>query len=128
MNPPVVGGGTANIVSGFPGTSASAPFVAGVAAMMKAVNPNLSANDIKNIIGNYPSTPGTALIPSPSSVTGTFGFVIQPYDSVVAAAGGYHLKPEIDITSVADKGVAGLVPGDIGAELHKAASIFLAKN
>jgi subtilase family protein len=101
MQPPA-SGGTANIVSGFPGTSASAPFVAGVAAMMKAVNPSLSGNDIKNIIGNYPSTPGTALIPSPYSVTGTFGFVIQPYDAVVAAAGGYHLKPEIDIALPAD--------------------------
>jgi hypothetical protein len=103
MAPPALSGvPIANIVSGFAGTSASAPFVAGVAAMMKAVNPNLSSNDIKNIIGNYPPTPGTALIPSPYSATGTFGFVIQPYDAVVAAAGGYHLKPEMDITSPAN--------------------------
>jgi len=103
MQPPV-SGGTANIVSGFGGTSASAPFVAGVAAMMKAVNPSLNGNDIKNIIGN------TAEIPSPYSVTGTFGLVIQPYDAVVAAAGGYHLKPEIDIALPADG--ATIVPSE----------------
>jgi hypothetical protein len=34
----------------FGGTSASAPFVAGVAAMMKAINPNLNSDDVAKIL------------------------------------------------------------------------------
>ena len=34
----------------FGGTSASAPFVAGVAAMMKAINPNLSSDEVAQIL------------------------------------------------------------------------------
>lgn len=34
----------------FGGTSASAPFVAGVVAMMKAINPNLSSDDVARIL------------------------------------------------------------------------------
>jgi len=39
------------------GTSASTPFVAGVAAMMKAINPNLSSDDVSQILFAT-STPG----------------------------------------------------------------------
>lgn len=41
------------------GTSAAAPFVAGTAALMLSVNPNLNINDIRNILE------GTAYYPSP---------------------------------------------------------------
>lgn len=42
----------------FGGTSASAPFVAGVAAMMKAINPNLSSDDVADILNKTAHQPG----------------------------------------------------------------------
>ena len=79
------------------GTSAAAPYVSGVAAMCKAVNPNLDANAIKNMIGN------TALIDNDplGNPDPLVSRIIQPYDAVVACAGGYHLFPELSITSPA---------------------------
>ena len=92
------------------GTSASAPYVTGVAAMMKAINPTLSGNQIKDIIGNAPFTPGTSIFGLPYH--DPVSFVIQPYKAVVAAAGGYHLAPEIRIISPANG--AHIVTGEAG--------------
>lgn len=68
----------------FGGTSASAPFVAGIAAMMKHVNHSLSGNQILDILL--------------STARDGHGFAIKyvdAYDALVAAAGGYHIPPEI---------------------------------
>ncbi len=87
------------------GTSASTPYVAGVAAMIKALNPSLDGEQIKGIIGDWPYFPGTS---SWDSVFTNYpwspnvGFVIQPYPAVVEAAGGYHLKPDLKITAPKD--------------------------
>jgi subtilisin family serine protease len=85
------------------GTSASAPYVAGVAAMMKAINPGLDGPHIKNIIGNGPFVQGTSCInpdcPGFRTNDEKVSYVIQPYNAVVAAAGGYHLPPVIHITT-----------------------------
>ena len=83
------------------GTSASAPFVSGVAAMVKAINPSLQARDIKAILGNAPFNAGTALIDPVLYPDPKVSFVIQAYPAVVAAAGGYDLAPQILITSPA---------------------------
>ena len=115
MPPPAFGGAT-GILTGFAGTSASAPFVAGVAAMVKAINPSLGPNDIKNIIGNGPFIAGTSIYGFP--FRDPIGLVIQPYEAVVAAAGGYHLSPELDVTSPTDG--ATIVVGDFGTAFHAA--------
>jgi hypothetical protein len=88
----------------FNGTSASTPYVAGVAAMIKAINPGLNNEQIENIIGNGPYTPGTSswddgYFPPYGPWAGNVGFVIQPYPAVVSAAGGYRLHPDSHITA-----------------------------
>lgn len=77
------------------GTSASAPFVSGVAAMCKAVNPGLDARGIKDAIGSTAFVDNDPLgQPDP-----LVGLIIQPYDAVVACGGGYQLAPELHITA-----------------------------
>jgi hypothetical protein len=44
----------------FSGTSASAPFVAGVAAMMKAINPDLNSDQVSNILRDTANRNGVA--------------------------------------------------------------------
>ena len=90
------------------GTSASAPFVSGVAAMCKAVNRDLDANGIKDIINN------TALIDNDplGNPDPLVSRMIQPYAAVVACSGGYHLFPELQITSPAPN--ATVVPDQNG--------------
>jgi hypothetical protein len=92
------------------GTSAAAPYVSGVAAMMKALNPNLDANGIKNILNNTASmgtcwywngywVAHTIICPYPNSFAKA---ILEPYAAVVSAAGGYSLQPEIQITAPLD--------------------------
>jgi Subtilase family len=54
--------------NGFGGTSGATPKVAGVAALMLAVNSNLSHADIRSIL----NATGTAVIPDPGKPVGTF--------------------------------------------------------
>jgi len=84
------------------GTSASCPYVAGVAAMMKAVNPSLSADAIKNILTS------TAFVAQ--SLDFKVTAAIQPFPALVQAAGGYHLAPDVQITSPPDNGTSVVVP------------------
>ncbi len=85
----------------FSGTSAAAPFVAGIAAMVKAINPSLGAAEIKGILGNAPFNKGTALVDPALYPDPKVDFVIRAYEAVVAAAGGYALFPDLRITSPA---------------------------
>jgi hypothetical protein len=92
-------GGSSGQLTTHAGTSASAPYVAGVAAMMKAINPSLDGEHLKSLIGNGPYTVGTSIIGGPPGpyMDPKISLVIQPYYAVVAAAGGYHLLPELRI-------------------------------
>ena len=95
-------GGSNGALTVHNGTSASAPYVSGVAAMVKAINPNLDAMGIKNILGDALFVRGSAisntiLFPDPK-----VSLVINPYPAVVMAAGGYHLHPVLQVTSPAD--------------------------
>jgi hypothetical protein len=90
----------------FGGTSASAPFVAGIAAMLKAVNPALKGDDLQNILINTAKGQagpgfGSLVLDNRSDADGNTGRIIRSVDAdaaVLNAAGGYHLKPEITIT------------------------------
>ncbi len=84
------------------GTSASCPYVAGVAAMMKAVNPSLSADAIKNILTS------TAFVAQ--SLDFKVTAAIQPFPALLQAAGGYHLAPDVRITSPSDNSTSVVVP------------------
>ncbi len=83
----------------YTGTSASAPYVAGIAAMIKAINPNLSGNDIANIITS--TTGGVACVDWQLGASGCPPR-IDAYAAVVNAVGGYHLAPVVFITSPKD--------------------------
>ena len=89
----------------FAGTSASAPFVAGIAGLMKAINPILKGLQIRDIIlstayghdhfsdevlDNRPDADGNA---------GREVYRINPYAAVVKAAGGYNLVPDLHIVT-----------------------------
>jgi Subtilase family len=86
-------GATAPKLDTHTGTSASAPYVAGVAAMLKAINPGLDGNGLKSTLSS------TALpVTGDPKVT----LVIRPFEAVAAAAGGYRLAPDVRITSPDD--------------------------
>lgn len=61
----------------FGGTSAAAPFVAGIAAMMKAINPNLSGDEVSTLLQNTAHA-GTAPVTR----------YVDAYQAVRAAANG----------------------------------------
>lgn len=77
----------------FSGTSASCPFVAGVAALALAMDRNLKGDAAREILAR------TAWKDSPHEVTA----YVNAYAAVVAAAGGYHLAPDLQITAPADR-------------------------
>ncbi|MEZ6085131.1 MAG: S8/S53 family peptidase [Phycisphaerae bacterium] len=68
----------------FGGTSASAPFVAGVAAMMKALNPSLSADDVARILIETSQPGGDAFVTR----------IIDAYAAVHSAADGVENLPD----------------------------------
>ena len=74
------------------GTSAAAPYVSGVAALMKAVNPSLTGSEIKTILVN------TGVFDVAEIEVLQQGPKIQPFAAVMAANGNQQPKPEIHIT------------------------------
>jgi hypothetical protein len=77
------------------GTSASAPYVAGVAALMYAVNPNLTTSQVYQ----YLEETSTGIVTSEVGGEIQPGKLISPLDAVVAANGGKEMPPQIAITS-----------------------------
>ena len=77
------------------GTSASTPYVAGVGALMLALNPNLTPDQISEILFNT----GTGPLTSEVNNAVQSGKQISPFDAVVAANGGKEFPPQIVITS-----------------------------
>jgi|GEM_PF-3755200 len=104
-------GGSAGALTTHTGTSASCPYVAGVAAMVKAIDPTLDGERIKSILGNGPYQVGTAsycgkgsgvcLTGEPFS-DGKVTLVLQPYAALVNAVGGYRLAPDVRILAPSD--------------------------
>lgn len=92
----------------FPGTSASTPFVAGIAAMMKAMNPNLKGADIKGLLldtafGHDPFS--DEVFDERQQSDGDVGYLVlrvNAYAAVVNAAGGYNIAPDVHIVTPAD--------------------------
>jgi hypothetical protein len=73
------------------GTSYSSPYVAGVAALIWAANPGLSAKQVKDIL--YSTAAGS---PDP-----TVNRVVNAAAAVKAALGGPNVKPKVTITAPA---------------------------
>ena len=82
------------------GTSASAPFVAGFAAMLKSVNPGLDGDAMRGIIN------GTASGGGDNEVTA----VLNAFAALMQAAGSYRLAPEVTITAPANGGSVNVSP------------------
>jgi len=78
------------------GTSASTPYVAGVAALMKAVNSSLTASQMRSIL----LSTGTNIVTSaPPDNQPQWGVLIAPFEAVVLANYGKDVKPSVVITA-----------------------------
>jgi subtilisin-like proprotein convertase family protein len=98
--------GTAgNYLSYFGGTSASAPEVSGVVALMLQANPNLTWRDVKHILAdtaikNDPTDPGWVLNGAGHWVNHKYGFgQVDAAAAVRAAIGWTNVAPEQQVTS-----------------------------
>jgi Subtilase family len=80
----------------FGGTSASAPFVAGIAAMMKAINPNLSGDEVSNLLQNTAHTgagPVTRYVDAYQAVRAAANAVPMVRDRFDSPPAGNDLTP-----------------------------------
>jgi subtilisin family serine protease len=100
MPDPASGGGLAV----HSGTSAAAPYVAGVAALMKAVNPSLTVQEMWVILTNTSTQIVTSAQPDDQP---QFGGLIAPLEAVVLANHGQEVLPKVVITSPKDDAKVG---------------------
>ncbi len=100
MPDPASGGGLAV----HNGTSAAAPYVAGVAALMKAVNPSLTVQQMWVILTN---TSTQIVTSAPPDDQPQFGGLIAPLEAVVLANHGQEVQPKVVITSPKDDAKVG---------------------
>jgi hypothetical protein len=110
----------------FGGTSASAPFVAGIAAMVKAVGgPSLTDDSIKNIL--IGTARGGNLFGDnvlDMRAGGIHVLRVDAYAAVMQAAGGYHLRPTLTISSPQNGATVHIDPVKCSAEFSaKAADV-----
>lgn len=89
-------GGSNGTLPAHTGTSASTPYVAGIAALMKAVNSSLTASQMRSILL---STSTNIVTSAPPDNQPQYGSLIAPLEAVVLANYGKEVKPRVVITS-----------------------------
>jgi hypothetical protein len=88
------------------GTSASTPYVAGVIALMRSVNPSLNPQQILQVL-QLTAVPLQVHSPIGGPQNGV---VISPYDAVVAAGDSGYAPPQLVITAPKEGAVIGQTP------------------
>lgn len=105
-NIPDMPNGGQSSVGSFGGTSASTPFIAGIAAMMRAVDPGLVGSDVQRILHD------TAWTDSTDSRVDHYVNALR----AVQTASGFHLRPD-RLESNQDEGTASLLPNGLTENL-----------
>lgn len=101
-NLPLIGG---DYTDSFNGTSAAAPMVSGVVALMLEANPNLTFRDVRKILAlsarkNDPSDPGWATNGAGLHINHNYGYgVVDATTAVNLATSWMNLRPEVSYTS-----------------------------
>jgi len=87
------------------GTSAAVPYVTGVAALLKAVNPSLTGSEIASLLVST----GLQVVSSSNhpQVWVEPGRLIQPLEAVIAANNGKMMKPQVHLTAPKDHATVG---------------------
>jgi hypothetical protein len=84
------------------GTSAAAPYVAGVAAAMFALEPTAPNPDVSRADYVADLLLSTADVTYPYGTPDVSASIIEPMLAIAAAAGGYHIAPDLGVTAAVD--------------------------